>query len=181
MSRTPQTSTQSVLQHGLSVWLFVQKILMKDTEGLRLPDWFLDNYDNILRSLHDREIMKAYAIMHDCGKPYCKEIDAEGKQHFPNHAAISEQTYASIKDANPNVARLIGLDMLLHTANADEITALSLSREDAFTLLVTAFAEIHSNAGMFGGIETVSFKSKWKTLDRRGKMLCKRFFNACMV
>jgi hypothetical protein len=43
------------------------------------------------------------------------------------------------------------------------------------TLLVAALAEIHSNAQLFGGIESVSFKSKWKNWDRRGKQIMKIF------
>jgi hypothetical protein len=39
----------------------------------------------------------------------------------------------------------------------------------ACTLLLSALAEVHSNANMFGGIDSTSFKIKWKHLDKRGK------------
>jgi hypothetical protein len=68
--------------------------------------------------------------------------------------------------------------MAIHTANADEIAKLCVEWdvEDAMTLLVAALAEIHSNARLFGGIDSVSFKSKWKNWDRRGKQIIKTFF-----
>lgn len=177
MSRTQQTQTQTVLEHGLSVWSYSQRILNKDTSGMKLPGWFTDNYDAIIGNLHNIETHKSYNIMHDCGKPYCLEVDSLGKNHFPNHAQVSERIYRALPNCNDDVARLIGLDMLLHTASAEEVNRMKLTIQDAFTLIVTAFAEIHSNASMFGGIDSISFKSKWKKLDRRGKMLVSYFMN----
>lgn len=178
MSRTQQTETQTVLDHGLSVWSFSERILKKDTSDMKIPSWFIDHYSFILDNLHSVEIIKEYTVMHDCGKPYCLEIDENGKRHFPNHAAVSERTYRALPDSKDEVARLIGLDMLLHTATAEEVNALNLSISDAFTLLLTAFAEVHSNASMFGGTDSISFKSKWKKLDRRGKMLVLDFYGS---
>lgn len=163
----------SVLQHGQSVWEYTQKILNKEWAGLRIPDWFEENFEEIVNNLHSIERIEEYNILHDCGKPYCLEIDSEGKRHFPNHAGESRATYLRLPDSDPIVAKLIGLDMVLHTATAEEINDLCLCKKDAYTLLVTAFAEVHSNANMFGGIESISFKQKWKKLDRRGKMLLK--------
>lgn len=175
MSNTQQTQTQTVLDHGLSVWSYSQRILAKDTSGMKLPNWFYDHYDDILSNLHSVEVHEAYNVMHDCGKPYCLEVDEFGRNHFPNHAEVSERVYRSLPNLNDDVARLIGLDMLLHVATAEEVNAKNLSAKDTCTLIITAFAEIHSNAAMFGGIESVSFKSKWKKLDRRGKMLIQKF------
>lgn len=168
-----QTENFSVLQHGQSVWEYTQKILNKETDNLRLPNWLVNNYDEILINIHERSIIEEYNILHDCGKPYCLEIDEEGKRHFPNHAEVSKKTYGALPNANQIVADLIGNDMVLHTATAEEIKALNLSKRDAYTLLVTALAEVHSNANMFGGIESISFKSKWKKIDRRGNMILK--------
>ena len=173
MVKTPQTETQSVLDHGNSVWSFTQRILSQDFEGMRIPEWFIENFDDIAGNLHDLSIIEDYNILHDCGKPYCIEYDADGRKHFPNHAEVSKNTYLALPDANLTVGNLIGWDMVLHTATADEIKEIGLCKADAYTLLITAFAEIHSNASMFGGIESVSFKSKWKKLDRRGKMFVK--------
>lgn len=170
MASTKQTETQSVLEHGLSVWNYTKKILNKDLVGFKIPNWLVLNYDNILNNIHDEDIIKAYNIFHDCGKPKCHIVDDHGKSHFPNHAEVSKEVWNSHFD-NETVGNLIGLDMLLHTATADEIVGMNLNIKDSMTLLITALAEIHSNAEMFGGIESDSFKIKWKKLDRRGKML----------
>jgi hypothetical protein len=172
MANTPQTKTQSVLDHGTSVWNYTKKILNKDLEGFKIPTWLVLNYDKILDNLHSVDIIKAYNIFHDCGKPYCHEIDENGKSHFPDHAKVSEETWNNTFD-NPLVGKLIGLDMLLHTGTAEEILNKNLDIKDSMTLLITALAELHSNAEMFGGIDSTSFKIKWKTIDRRGKMLMK--------
>lgn len=62
--------------------------------------------------------------------------------------------------------------MCLHTDSSEQID-FNLknvwSKKDAYTLLLVSLCEIHSNASMFGGIESVSFKSKWKKIDQRGK------------
>jgi len=41
----------------------------------------------------------------------------------------------------------------------------------ALTLLLTGLAEIHSNAAMFGGMDSTSFKIKWKCLNQRSKQI----------
>ena len=41
------------------------------------------------------------------------------------------------------------------------------------SLLLAGLAEIHSNAEMFGGLDSVSFKIKWKQINKRGKAICK--------
>jgi hypothetical protein len=173
MAECPQTDSMSVLEHGESVWGYTQRLLNKDTDGFRMPNWFLENYHEILANVHEHFIIKGYNVLHDCGKPYCLVIDENGKRHFPNHAECSKSTYLDLPDANPTVADLIGWDMVLHTATAEEIQALNLSKQDSYTLLITALAEIHSNASMFGGIESQSFKQKWKKLERRGNMILK--------
>lgn len=45
---------------------------------------------------------------------------------------------------------------------------------ETLTLLVTSLCEIHANADMFGGIESSSFKIKFKQLDRRGNQIIKK-------
>lgn len=177
MAKCEQTTGWSVLDHGESVWSYTQKLLNKDFAGFRVPNWLTENYDEILANLHDVEIIKEYNIYHDCGKPYCLTVDEDGKRHFPNHAEVSKNTYMALPvghiPSHLTVANLIGWDMVLHTATAEEIQALNLNKKDLNTLLITALAEIHSNASMFGGIESISFKQKWKKLDRRGNMIQK--------
>ena len=171
MANTPQTETQSVLDHGESVWRFTQRILSRDFDGMRIPQSLIDNFDEVTSNLHSYEIIQDYNILHDCGKPYCIEYDEDGRKHFPNHAHVSKETYLNLNESKREVADLIGWDMLLHSGTADEIKEVGLSKYDAHTLLITSLSEIHSNASMFGGIESISFKSKWKKLDRRSKMI----------
>jgi len=175
MRECDQTEGLTILEHGESVWSYTERILNKDIEGMRIPNWLLDNYDDILSLLHDRKTIKDYNVFHDCGKPYCLEIDDEGRRHFPNHAEVSQNTWESFSE-DKTVSSLIGWDMVFHTFTADDIKALDLSTKDALTLLITALAEVHSNASMFGGVESISFKSKWKKIDRRGKALIKQVF-----
>lgn len=62
--------------------------------------------------------------------------------------------------------------MMVHTMKADDIPEFAKSRE-AVSLLLTALAEVHANAELFGGIDTISFKIKWKHVDKRGTALMK--------
>ena len=74
--------------------------------------------------------------------------------------------------------------VVIHTATAEEIDKKleeDWTEQDACTLLLAALAEIHSNAKMFGGIDSTSFKMKWKQLDRRGKQICKKLFQIVNV
>lgn len=172
-----QTAGQSVWDHGTSVHHYFNRIIAGDTEGMRIPDWFNQYRDKIVSSLHPARVIHDYTVYHDCGKPYCRVVDDAGKVHFPNHAEVSASTYFGATE-DTVVSNLIGYDMAIHTANADEIAKLCVEWdvEDAMTLLVAALAEIHSNARLFGGIDSVSFKSKWKNWDRRGKQIIKTFF-----
>ena len=173
MASCIQTGNQSVLDHGESVWEYTQKILNGEKKELRLPKWLTDNFEEVIENVHKRSIIEEYNVLHDCGKPFCLEIDEEGKRHFPNHASVSRDTYLKLPDSNLIVANLIGWDMAMHTYTAEEIGNLNLSKANAYTLLVTALAELHSNSVMFGGIDSISFKSKWKKIDRRGNMIIK--------
>lgn len=178
MIQCNQTENMSILQHGQSVWHYTQKILNCKYTHFKLPDWFIDNYDFIVKNLYDKEIIKMYNIYHDCGKPFCITYDEDGRRHFPNHAEVSKETFTSLSDEIADkeiIANLIGYDMALHVDTAETIKSYNWNIQTAFTLLVTAFAEIHSNADMFGGIDSLSFKMKYKKLDQRGKMLLQIF------
>lgn len=48
-----------------------------------------------------------------------------------------------------------------------------MALDDFKVLLITALCEIHSNAVMFGGIDSQSFKIKYKKLNRLGKNVTK--------
>ena len=83
-----QTETQTVFEHGHSVWKYTQTILNEDWELLILPQWFKDNFSLIKNLIHDIETIQEYNIYHDCGKPFCITVDEFNKQHFPNHAEV---------------------------------------------------------------------------------------------
>lgn len=190
MLNCEQTQGQSVYEHGLSVKEHTFQILdylrggVSTLEGWRLPKW-LDEYRSaLLWSIWDDEIITLYTLYHDCGKPYCRTVDAEGKVHFPDHANVSKEVFAHVaknelEGHNVNwVPKLIGWDMVLHTETQEQIEKRlfdEIDEEDIFTLLIVGLAEIHSNAKLFGGIDSTSFKMKWKKLDKRGKWLCKKF------
>ena len=74
--------------------------------------------------------------------------------------------------------KLIGLDMLIHTAKADEIQQYLEIEEKStiLSLLLVSLCELHSNARLFGGMENSSFKIKHKSLSRRGLQICKFYF-----
>jgi hypothetical protein len=166
----------NIVGHGLSVWRYTNRLLNSDTEGMRIPQWYSEFKDQILDHLHDRKTIKHYNIWHDCGKPACRIVDAEGKQHFPDHAEISKRVWSE-HFSNEVIGNLIGLDMIMHVEDKQKILARKLPVKDAMTLLITALAEIHANSEMFGGIDTTSFKIKWKKIDKLGRALCLHYFN----
>ena len=111
----------------------------------------------------------SYLIYHDCGKPFCLIIDDNGKRHFPNHAMISKNTFLQYS-SNQFIANLIEKDMLCHITKPKDY--LSLVYEPYIELLLcSALAELHSNASMFGGFASDSFKIKFKNLDKLGQRI----------
>jgi hypothetical protein len=179
MQNCPQTTTQSVYQHGLSVRDHLHQLIRYLETGQiegdwRLPDWLSEYRTEILAALCPRDIIEQYAIFHDCSKPYCVRYDESGKRHFPNHAELSYQKWLEI-GGNREAAVLIRLDMKIHTLKADEIEEF-IQHPEAITLLLAGLAEVHSNAKMFGGLESDSFKIKWKHINKRGKMICQKLF-----
>lgn len=182
MLRCEQTQGQSVFQHGRSVESYVKELLnyLKGTEPLKrewnLPDWVQDYKKQILENVMEDKIFE-YARYHDCGKPYCRTEDDKGV-HFPDHANVSREVYLHL-GGDATVANLIGWDMCLHVLNAEEIKKCCENQwtaQEAVTLLVAALSEVHSNSRMFGGIESVSFKIKFKQLVKRGKQVLKHYF-----
>ncbi len=180
MMDTPQTENQSVLEHGMSVYKYWQDLRNHLTTSAslkfewKLPEWLTENSKFILSTLHNDDTIKEYQLMHDCGKPYCLEYDDEGRKHFPDHANVSADTFSKISD-NKIVADLIREDMTLHTIKSEDVPTFVENKpiETILTLLVTSLSELHSNASMFGGIESTSFKIKYKQLDKRGKQIMK--------
>lgn len=186
MQSCEQTEGFSVLQHGEAVrnnfWQ-LKNLLFNGASQLndewRLPSCVWDNRSSLANNLHDDQTIHDYTTYHDCGKPYCLTIDESGRRHFPNHALVSFYVWKSFSN-HDEVARLIRDDMIFHTCSAELLTEkLELGEwkiKDAVTLYLAALSEIHANASMFGGLDSVSFKMKYKQLERRGKQMCKILF-----
>lgn len=173
MEQCFQFNEQSVFQHGESVWNYTKNIIAGDFTNLQLPEWFLQNHSFIINNLHNFNIIQQYNVFHDCGKPFCIEYGIDGKKHFPHHAEVSEKIAKDL--FCEDVCKLIGLDMLLHTSTVEQIKAINLDIKIAFTLIITSFAELHSNASMFGGTDSVNFKIKYKKLQKNAKTLFEQF------
>lgn len=171
-----QTSGMNMMQHGASVYQFFMDLQEHVLNGKplslewKLPEWSHDR--TLWGGLLNAAAIQEYQIFHDCGKPFCRFVDEEGKQHFPNHAHISKEVWTEI-GGDATVANLIGMDMDIHLLKDDGIAEFA-ARPEAATLLLTGLAEIHSNAKMFGGLDSPSFKAKWKQINRRGKKIVQR-------
>lgn len=180
-----QTKGQNVLQHGRSVrehyFALVDhlegRVNLNEFSNWRIPEW-VDTYrEEILGSLPSRYVMDRYLTLHDCGKPSVRTVDGDGKVHFPNHAATSERVYReTFKDeADETVAFLIAHDMDAHLLKAADIPEFA-KNPTAVAQILAALAEVTSNAAMFGGTDSTSFKIKYKQIDQRGKALMKYLF-----
>lgn len=194
MKTTFQGTGISVLKHGEMVWERLSELIkfLKGDElksEWRLPEWVIEYKQEILKQLLPTEFLWKYATYHDCGKPYCRILDSEGRQHFPDHAKKSQEIwlecskeadFGGVSIFNDTVARLMGMDMDIHTIKAEELPEFS-KRPEAISLLITGLCEIHANSTMFGGIESTSFKIKYKQIDKRGKQLCKMIFDKFAV
>lgn len=173
MLECEQTSGMNMMQHGASVYDYFMDLRNHILEGKslkyewKLPAWTSDS--NLWSKLGDLDIIQEYLVFHDAGKPFCRTVDDQGRQHFPNHAAVTEQVWLEI-GGNVEAATLMGMDMDIHLLK-DEGIAEFAKRPQAATLLLAGLAEIHSNANMFGGIDSTSFKIKWKHIDKRGKKI----------
>ncbi len=177
MHSCDQTKGQTIYQHGLSVQNYLFDLLnhLNTNSPLQyswqLPDWVLSNKELILKMLPDEETLKLYSLHHDIGKPFCKEIDVEGKTHFPNHAQVSYEVFSHLFK-NDLAAELILHDMDIHTLKAEQIPDwYEANKHLAIPLLLTGLAEVHSNAQLFGGISSISYKIKIKCITQRGKQI----------
>ena len=178
MHEVEQFPGMSVLDHGRDVFArYLDLISDKPQLKWRMPDW-VEQLKPLQLPL---EIMKHYLIYHDCGKPFCRVVDENGKQHFPNHAEISYQTWmkhaAEQLDGHDHwtpedeqIGNLIRMDMDVHTLKGDAIDEF-IKRPEAPSLILAGLAEIHSNAAWLNQLESDQFKIKWKKIDKIGKRL----------
>ena len=171
MEETEQTKCLNLYQHGQQVWFYLNKILKHDYEGMKLPKWYTDHSEFIHKNLFNRELLKIYAIWHDIGKTETLQIDEEtGRRRFPGHAEASKRIWLQL-GGNQEIAELMGLDMIFHTETAEQILARNLDKRILCTLMISALAELHANAEMFGGIQSESFCIKFKKLEQRAKKI----------
>lgn len=171
-----QFQDQNIYQHGLSVKQYLFDLLyhLRDGKSLKyswkLPPWIYEHKERLFKNLPSDKILKHYTIWHDCGKFKCRILDENGKQHFPNHAEMSYQVWKDC-GGSEEIGKLILKDMDIHKLKCEDITEF-VKQKEAGALLLSGFAEIHSNAQMFGGLDSTGFKIKWKHLNSRGKIIC---------
>ena len=140
-------------------------------EGWLVPPWINGLRTPIVQA--DDRLVGLYQVFHDCGKPLCREVDAEGRQHFPRHAEVSRQRFLECSDSSPEahlIADLIGMDMDAHTLRSETLEEFA-TRPQAPVLLATALCELHSNSQMFGGRDSSGFRAKYKRLNRFGQLI----------
>ena len=133
----------------------------------KLPEWV--HNIKLWDEIEDLNIIKKYQIYHDCGKPYCLQIDDEGRKHFPNHANVSSEIWRELSGSDIE-SDLMLHDMDVHLMKSKDVEVFC-QLPYAASLLITGLAELHSNASMFGGIESISFKIKWKSINKFGKRI----------
>ena len=171
MKSCEQTKGMSVLDHGINVLrhynVLISVIEGKQDipEGWRIPEWAFDPI--VSRLLMDSDTITEYQVNHDCGKPYVMVRDDSGKAHFPDHASMSGHVWKLV-GGSIDAATLMEMDMDAHLLRASDIPEFA-QRKQAATLLLTALAEVHANATMFGGFSSTSFKIKVKHLAKRGR------------
>lgn len=177
MKSCEQTKGQSVYQHGESVKDYLFDIInhLKYDTSLKykwsIPQCIYDNKEIILNSLPNEKTLELYTVFHDCGKPFCLEVDSNGKRHFPNHAKISYDVFNDV--FNDDIASYLILhDMDIHLLKSNGVEEFSKNPYST-TLLLTGLAEIHSNCELFGGTDSTSFKIKLKSITKRAKQLFK--------
>lgn len=159
------------------MWHYARKLLTKQYDGFQLPQWWTDYEEEIYNNLYDFKTIKHYCIFHDIGKPDCLEIDDNGKRHFPNHAARSYELWNELFPERKEIGELIAHDMDFHTLSADQIINQNLSKQQLATLMLVSLAELHSNANLFGGIESDSFKNKFKKWSKNAKKIAEKYFH----
>lgn len=159
------------------MWQYAHKLLTKQYDGFQLPQWWADYQDEIYNNLYDFKTIKHYCIFHDIGKPDCLVIDDNGKRHFPEHAKHSYELWNQLFPARKEIGELIAHDMDFHTLTAEQIINQNLSKKQLATLMLVSLAELHSNANMFGGITSDSFRIKFKKWSKNAKKIAEKYFH----
>jgi hypothetical protein len=169
MKEVEQFSGMSVLDHGRDVYArYLDLISPKPVLRWRMPDWI----DKLKPLQFPLEIMKHYLIYHDCGKPFCRTVDMDAKQHFQDHARVSHDTWMRYAETREDhqAGKLILMDMDVHTIKGDAIDEF-IKRPEAPSLIFAGLAEVHSNAAWLQQLDSDQFKIKCKRVDKIGKRL----------
>lgn len=170
MEETYQMEGLNLLQHGQQVWHYYERLLNGDHEGMKIPDWYTQHQEFISQNLYPRDIIEIYTVWHDIGKTETVQVGEDGRKRFPGHAEASERIWLSL-GGDPEIATLMGLDMIFHTESAEQILQRNLEAKVLCTLMLAALAELHANAEMFGGITSESFCIKFKKLRQRARKI----------
>lgn len=166
MKNCPQFNNQTVYEHCLSVQsIFIETFNNKND---LLPKWFLENFGFIKSKLIKYDSILEYTEFHDVGKPFCIQ-NINGTNHFPNHSELSYNIYSLVCN-NEDILYCIKHDMDIHMIKDKD---LFINKYSA-TLLFIGFCELFANAKYFGGFDSISYKIKYKQLDRRGKKIIQR-------
>ncbi len=173
-----QFESMSMLDHGISVrdwYVDLKRVIMGDRpeRKWKLPSWISSPALKKFIETADDELLELYQTYHDCGKPLCRTVDADGRQHFPDHAEVSCRRWMECSDGSKEaffVGNLILMDMDVHRLKAADVDEFS-KRPQALALLLTGLCELHSNAQMFGGVESTGFKIKFKNIERFGSRI----------
>jgi hypothetical protein len=168
MAACEQAPGHNMLQHGQAVHDHYRRLVAQlEAQEAPCPE---------LAAIYARctwpavTALERYHLYHDCGKHLVLAVDAEGKRRFPGHAEASAQQYALLFPEDTWSQQLIRRDMDFHTLRGDDLLALCQDPL-APVLYLTAWAEVHANATMFGGFHSDSFKIKAKRLVQAGKKL----------
>ncbi len=159
-----------MLEHGQAVHEQYQQLVAALCAG-NAPHAVLNQlYGQHSSAIAPATQLRAYHLYHDCGKPLCLTVTADGKRQFPDHARVSSEQYLAVFPEDQSTARLILRDMDFHTARGAELLELCAD-PDAITLYLTAWAEVAANAAIFGGTTSESYKIKRSRLISAGKKL----------
>ena len=182
MKNCYQFKNQNMIEHGLLVRKHHKQIikdLHHSTNQYELPDELRAHSKQFLKHQYNNHILSYYQLYHDCGKPFCLEIDDDGKRRYPKHEEVSAKVFSDAFSKTKHcdkISTLIANDMIFHKENMTDIDAFLEACDDkrlVYSLILTSFAELYANKSMFDDNNQTSFKIKYKKLHRVVKKIIK--------
>lgn len=170
MRNTFQYKDHCMIKHGESVKYYYDALLEHFEEWdiqFSFPDYIYDLYEETKDKLLPIEIVHEYQIYHDCGKPFSKVVDENGRVHYPDHARVSSNLWRQA-GGNEIACALIFMDMDFHTLRGDDLMTL-WRHPYAPTLYFTALAELYANFELLNSTNPDGFKIKQKRLMSAAK------------